>query len=539
MTRLWLFIIGLLLLLLLVPLAALLWRRFYREGETGTARRLLKNSAVPLALRMAVRALDLVFAVVAYGYLLPDDYGRYTLAALLVVQYLGTISEFGLGVLLTREVARDTSAAPRLFGTTLALRLLLALAALPAAALVIGGYTLFGALGLGEALDPAGQQVIWVLALTLLPAAYSGAATALYNANERMEVPALIELVTAILSMLARIGVLVLSLGILGLAWAAVAVSCFTALIYAVLQTRAFFRPTLRWEGAIISALVPLALPLMLNNLLNAVFFRFDTFLLKAFGGGQGYTQVQQYNLAYQVLGIAMILPPVVTFAVFPLLARRADADRSALHEAQNRTLWALLLLAFPLAAGLSVLAPDLVRLFIGGSQRPQDFLPASADALAILAWFLPLSFANGLLQYVLIAINRQRAITRAFLIGAAFNLLANLVAIPFFGLYAASVVTILSEVVLFAVFAPLLRREGLAPPLLQLAWRPLLAALAMAAAMLAVGLAFSLPANPQIGWPRLLAMVAVSAPTYAAALWLLGGVGPAERALLRRALTR
>lgn len=541
--RLWFFIAGLLLLLLLAPLAALLWRRFYREGEDNAARRVFKNSAVPLALRVIVRALDLVFAVVAYGYLLPSDFGRYDFAALLVVQYLGTISEFGLGVLLTREVARDASAAPRLFGTTLALRLLLALAAVPAAALVIGTYALLAVLGVGEAITPLGQQAIWVLLLTLLPAAYSGAATALYNANERMEVPALVELVTAALSMLARIAVLALGFGIGGIAWAAVGVSSVTALIYGVLQSRAFFRPTLRWDTSLVRSLVPLALPLMLNNLLNAVFFRFDTFLLKAFGGS-GDLLVAQYNLAYKVLGIAMILPPVVTFAVFPLLARRAAGDerRAALLEAQNRTLWALLLLAFPLAAGLSVLAPDLVRLFIGRSDRPQDFLPVSAEVLAILAWFLPLSFANGLLQYVLIAINQQRAITRAFVIGALFNLAVNLLTIPAFGLYAASVVTILSEVVLFAVFAPLLRREGLSPPLLRLAWRPALAALAMAAAMLAVGLAFPASralADPQIQWPRLLAMVAVAAPAYAAALWLLGAVGPAERALLRRALSR
>ncbi|MBC8077277.1 MAG: hypothetical protein H7Y32_14470, partial [Chloroflexales bacterium] len=66
--------------------------------------------------------------------------------------------------------------------------------------------------------------------------------------------------------------------------------------------------------------------------------------------------------------------------------------------------------------------------------------------------------------------------------------------------------------------------------------------ALAMVAAMLAVGLAFPASralANPQIQWPRLLAMVAVATPAYAAALWLLGAVGPAERALLRRAFSR
>jgi O-antigen/teichoic acid export membrane protein len=207
---------------------------------------------------------------------------------------------------------------------------------------------------------------------------------------------------------------------------------------------------------------------------------------------------------------------------------------------AQYRTLQALLLLAFRIAIGLTILAPDLVRLF--ARRNAGDYLPASANVLAILAWFLPLSFANGLLQYVLIAVNQQRAITRAFVVGAAFNLLANLLAVPWFSryllrpelsLYAASVITLLSEVVLLLVFLPILRREQLAPPLLALSWRPAVAALAMGAAMLAV---HSL--DPQA---QLLALAAALAapPVYLAALWLLGAFGAEERALVRRVLGR
>ena len=77
----------------------------------------------------------------------------------------------------------------------------------------------------------------------------------------------------------------------------------------------------------------------------------------------------------------------------------------------------------------MAALAPELVALFT--RRNAAAYLPISAEVLAILAWFVPLSFANGLIQYVLIAIGRQSAITRAFLVGAAFNLAANLVAIP------------------------------------------------------------------------------------------------------------
>ncbi len=511
--------------LLLVGLGALLWRRFYRDDSHNLARRVFKNSAVPLAMRLLVRALDLVFAVVLYSTLDGAAIGPYVVAAVLVAQFLSTITEFGLGVLLTREVARDPDAARRLFGVTLLMRWLLVLAVVPVAALWIGTYELLAALGLGEAIEPIGQQVIWILLLTLVPAAYSGAVTALYNAAERMEVPALVELVTAVVSMMVRISVIVLGFGILGLAWAAVAVSSLTALIYLGLQMRDFFRPRLQWDGAVARYLFWLALPLMLNNLINGIFFRFDIFMIQAFATGPGELLVTQYNIAYQILNIALILPPVVTFAVFPLLSRQAEGERTVMALAQNRTLQALLLLAFPIAMGLTVLAPDLVRLFT--RSNADQYLPISAEVLAMLAWFLPLSFTNGLLQYVLIAINQQRAITRAFLLGAGFNIGANLLFIPWLGLYGASITTILSEVVLFAVFFPLLRREGLPPPLLALAWRPLLAAGFMGGAMLLAG---------SLGW---LAAVLVAVPSYGAALWLLGGIGAEEVAFVRQVLGR
>ncbi len=535
-----LFLIALAGALLLTVLGAIFWRKIYRDDPHNSVRRVFKNSAIPFLMRMIVRGLDMAFFIILIRTLPGADIGPYVLAVILVGQYLGTFTEFGLGVLLTREVAQDAAAAPRLFGVTLSLRWLLVLvAAVPAALLLIGSYQWLHHIGIGEAITPTGQQAIWVLLLTLIPGAYSGAVTALYNAAERMEVPALIEVVTAVLGVIARVTALWLGLGILGVSWAAVIVTTITALIYLFLQIRDFFRPVLRWDWPLMQGLALMAFPLMLNNLLNAVFFRFDTFMIKAFGGGQGDLLVTQYDIAYKVISIAMILPPVVTFAVFPMLARRATGERVGMAQAQNRTLQILLWLAFPLAMGMTILATGLV-LLINGPEQAVQYLPVSAIVLMILAWFLPLSFVNGLLQYVLIAINRQGAITRAFVIAAGFNLAANLIAMPVatyalnaphLGLYAASVITILTEIVLLAVFLPLLRHEALMPPLLRLAWRPALAALLMGVLMQA---ALWLPG----AWGWIVAVV-LALPAYVGALWWLGAFGAEERALAQRILGR
>lgn len=515
-------------LLVFSGLAVLLWKRYYRGDTHNTAQRVLKNSTVPFVVRLIIRVLEFGFALVLYSSLAGEEIGPYTLAALLVAQYLGTFTEFGLGVLLTRDVAKDPSpaAASRLFGMTLSLRAIFVVAAIPIAGGIIAAYGMLAEFGIGEAITPVGQTVIWILLLTLIPSSYSGAVTALYNAAEEMEVPAIIELITATVSVLIRVTLLLLGFGIVGLAWTAVGVSTLTAAIYLVLQTRRFFPPRLYWDWPLIRSFVPMAFPLMLNNLLNVVFFRFDTFIVKAFGEGNGDLLVQQYAVPYQFINIALVLPPVITFAVFPMLARRAEGDRTLLATAQNRTLQLMLWLAFPVAMGMSLLAPNLIALITRSNAA--DYLPISAHVLAILAWFLPLSFVNGLLQYVLIAINQQWVITRAFLIGAVFNLTANLLFIPWFGLYAASIITILSEVVLLAVFLPVLRSETLTPPLAALAWRPAVATAAMGGAMIAI--------YAVGGW---MAAVVIAPPVYVAVLWAVGAIGVEERALVRKLLSK
>ncbi|HEU5014595.1 MAG TPA: polysaccharide biosynthesis C-terminal domain-containing protein, partial [Roseiflexaceae bacterium] len=139
--------------------------------------------------------------------------------------------------------------------------------------------------------------------------------------------------------------------------------------------------------------------------------------------------------------------------------------------------------------------------------------------------WYLPLSYLNGVTQYVIIAMRRQHSITVAFAIAAVFNLCANLLLIPRFGYDAAAALTIATEFVILLSFVRVLHHEGVLLPFGELSWRPVVAALVMGAAMLAL--------HP-FGW---LAAAAVAPFVYGAALYVLGAFGAEERALARRVL--
>jgi O-antigen/teichoic acid export membrane protein len=274
----------------------------------------------------------------------------------------------------------------------------------------------------------------------------------------------------------------------------------------------------------------------MLNNMLASIFFRIDGIILRAIAGDR---MLGWYGAAYKVVDGLNVIPSSFVISLFPMFARAGAAAaaggggqapgrpdvppaRPDLYRGMVFGLRVLLAAAFPIAVGVTLLAEPIISLFAG-----PDFLPHAAITLQLLIWFIPFSFTNGLLQYVLISVNRQHFITVAFVAAAAFNIVGNLLLIPHWGYLGAAFMTVAAELVLLGPFLYAVRRYVGPLALLSLAWRPALAAALMAPTVWAVG-----------GWSAFPA-VFVGAATYAAALLLLGGTTREEIFLLRDALRR
>jgi len=168
------------------------------------------------------------------------------------------------------------------------------------------------------------------------------------------------------------------------------------------------------------------------------------------------------------------------TMAVFPVVSRQAQQDRGALLRFYKLGVKLLVTLALPIAVLTALLARELV-LVLGD----QAYLPHSMIALQLMIWSIPIGWINSLTNYVLIALDQQRYLSRAFIIGLAFNLVGNLLLMPRYGYPASAVLTILSELALLIPFA-----IGLQCQVGPLSWgqivgKPLLAALVMGAVTL------------------------------------------------------
>jgi len=502
------FMAGVILLLLI---SYWLWRRFYPRDESESAvKRVAKNALTPMVLSLLNRLIDMAFAMLYLRILAPEGAGRYNFA-FNFIGYFETFIMFGLGTLITREIAKHRAQANRYLSNSVALRLLLWLASLPVLGAVIYAYVRLSGLT---------TDTMWAIIFffaALIPDLIANSLSSIFYANEKMEYPAAIMSVTTIMRVTAGTMVLLLGYGFVGLAATSLLVSISTAIILGFLATRLFFRPKPEFDTGFGRTMMRTSLPLMLNNLLAKVFFQVDVLLLQPL---RGDAEVGYYGAAYRYIRGLDIIPSYFTMAIFPLISRFAESQRDSLVRAYILSVKLLVMIALPIAVGTTFIARELILILAG-----PGYLPQSMIALQLLIWYMPIGFINSVTQYVLIAINQQSFLTRAFLFGASFNILSNLLLIPRYGYVAAAVVTALSEVALLIPFYHCVRKNLTTLPWLDLFWRPGAAAVAMAAVMWL------------LRGKTILLTVPVSAVVYLTALAALGAFRQPDVALVMELL--
>ena len=497
-------------------LAIWLWRLAYREEKHAgtTTQRVAKNSLAPMALNLFNRLIDFAFAALMLRILQPESAGNYYFAVV-IVGWVEIFTNFGLNTFLTREVSRDRSGANRFFANTSILRLILGGIALPIViiALLVGN-------GLFQVTSETAITIV-LLALAQIPSSLSTGMTAMFYAYEKAEYPAALGVVTVLLKVFFGVPALLAGWGIIGLGVVSLLVNSITFVVMYVLAwrlniarmgLRAYEREN---DPKMRRGMLRESFPLMLNHLLATLFFKVDVPMLQAM---QGPTVVGWYSTAYKWIDALNIIPAYSTMALFPVMSRQALEDKDALMRSTRFAIKFLVMVALPIAVMTTFLAPFLV-LVLGG----QSYLPNAAIALQIMIWSIPFGWINSIVNYILIALGQQSKLTRAFVTGLSFNIIANLILIPHFSYAAAAFVTIMSELVEGFVFMIYLERSLGSIRWIRLLWRLFVSAGAMFVLM---GLAWA--------WHPIAGIV-VGPIVYLGSLVALKAIGPEERRVLDR----
>ncbi|MBE0691214.1 MAG: flippase, partial [Anaerolineae bacterium] len=423
-----------------------------------------------------------------------------------------------LNLFVMREAARDRSQTRRLFINTSALRLILALVGVPLLIAFLGARQATGS----EPLAANAILAIVLLYVGLAPNSLSTGLTAVYYAHEKAEIPAAVATVSTMCKAVFGLAALLLGYGFVGLAAASILTNLITVAIL-WWNARDLLAPEpappaqdtapRALDFALMRSMIGQSYPLMLNHFLASIFFKIDVILIEVMHNA---TMVGQYSQAYKWVEAINIIPSFFTMALLPVMSRQTREDHAAFRRTYALAVKLLVMVSLPLAVFFTVSAEFLTGVLAG----PQ-FLPEGAIALQLMIWSIPIGWINSLTQYALIALDLQRLITRAFVIGVTFNLVANFIFIPQYGFQAAAITTIFSELALLIPFAVLMQRSIGKIDWLDLVWRPLVATGAMLTVIV-------------LGWTFApLAALAVGVGVYLGVLVALRPLSADERARL------
>lgn len=457
-----------------------------RRGVSDDARRAVRGSVALAAGQATSRGLQLLFVLVATRAVAPDQFGRYSIAAALLV-FGAFIGDFGTTRLIIRAVSRDVSSADRILSGTLlpsATLGLLAWAAVSVAARI--GY------------DPASSIDVAIAGASLpLTAASTSVAGALDGVG-RFAARTASNVLQAVLA--AGGGALAIWVT-QDVRWAlaclpAGALVGLASAVWAVRRRGLLWSP-LRFDLPEFRMLLRGSVPFALFSGLGALSARFDVTLLSLV---KGPADAAAYDVALRSTEALWYLQTLVTGPTMFLLSRRLGAaDRRGAQRAFSEAIRLSYLSGLLLSALLVGLHGTLIRL-LGGS----DYGDA-APALAILGGSLFLTFVGLVQGTAILAGDHLGAGLRTAASITAATVAIDAVLVPAFGVpgaASAGAATALLTCVVFGRFGR--RAEGLLTP-----WPPWGAVLG---AVAAGGTAWALQDLPVVGVPAAVAIFGAAA---------------------------
>jgi O-antigen/teichoic acid export membrane protein len=458
-------------------------------GERRLGARLVANSAVQIAGSTLASAISFFTFVAITRGLGPEAFGDFTAATVFLFIPV-VLADVGLSAAVLRQISARPERTGELMRISVSLRVVIS-----AAAIALG-------VGVGLLLPFTAQTKTAILIgsagafLTLLTLALQPVLQAQLKLHWMVGA-----------NVTGRLATLGLTLSVLAAGYGFNAVVVANVLGLAV---------TFLFHLAVVARLVPLRPTLDLGAwrtllggsvvlgaaiALSQIYFRVDTVLLAVL---RSPDEVGLYGAAYKFIELSELVVAAVTMSMFPPLARFVATRDERARELVQKAFDVLLAAAAGLALFMLAFAEEIIVITAG-----REFEDA-ALALQLLAPYVLLGYANGILYRVLIAVDRDRMLLAISVSVLVLNVALNLLLIPVYGFKAAALVSVGSEALVVLVLATVARPHGLLP---NLGFAP-----AVALAVAAAGVVILVLPGPA------LVSAAAAAAAYAAVLVAMPG---------------
>ncbi|MGB9980658.1 flippase [Methanobacterium sp.] len=435
----------------------------------STIKRIAKNTGLLFISQIITYALAFVFMMYSARYLGVSDFGVLSFA-LAFSGIMVIFADLGLSSLMTREISRNKSLMEKYIKNIGLIKLILFLFTLIFSVLIViaMGYT--------------GKNIEIVILITLytLFGSLSLMFYSLFQSYEKMEYQSLGQVLNSLLLLAGALFIIYNKMDILNFALLYFFVGLIVFVYSLFICGWKFMLPKIEIDLDFWKILIKTALPLSLISIFSIITFRIDTVLLSIIDGN---TAVGIYNAAYRLIEVLIFIPAVFTASIYPVISRFHISSRESLKIAYKKSFKYLVILGLPIAVGVTILADKIILLIYGAG------FTDSILALKILIWAIPLIFLTYLFGIIIISINKQNIALKIVIAVMTLNIVFNIIFIPSYGYVAASIITVITELISLGIIFHFLSRFICKIQIREVIVKPVVASLIMGLFILNVNL--------------------------------------------------
>ncbi len=391
------------------------------------ARAVGRNTLIQFTGKVIGVALGFATSYFILHHLHPNGNGSYT-TAMAYLGFFSVVADLGLYLILIRDFNRPNADRPKILGNLLALRWVSALLILSAGAILVFALPL----------SPVEKMAVLIGTGSFICVAATQLLVGVFLTNLAMIYVTTGELIGRVILLSLTWWAVHHGSGVQGVMWAVVAGSLSNFAIVWI-SARRFMNLRLRFDWDYWRSTLRDTLPVAASIVLNLIYFRADTIILRAF---KSTYDVGLYGAAYKILEILNTFPIMFVGLLLPVLgAAFSNRDDVTFQRIFRRGFEFVLMAAVPLLVGGWMLARPLM-VFAGGP----DFAPA-APVFRLLLIAVSALYLGSLSGHTITIINRQRQMVWSYLSVAIVGLVIYLGLIPKYSLYGAAIGTIVTEV--------------------------------------------------------------------------------------------
>ena len=388
--------------------------------------------------------LGFIWTVLMARYLGVSNYGIFGFAVSLTGM-LCILFDFGIGIHSVRHIATDYDSAPKYLGNAIPLK---------------GIFSIFGFIIILIVLILMNKDeltIIITLLFTLeqIIKKFVELMNATFQAFEEGKYQGISNIILNTLTFIFILIAIYTDTGLYGIAIGYI-IANMLALIYCYYILKKYItKPNYELDTQFCKNVTLAALPFAASVILSSIYYSIDVVMLTNMVGNYA-TGI--YNATYKLISVLTLFYGIYGAVIFPVMSKLFKNDKKLLLILYEKSIKYLMLLIIPLAIGTMFYSKDIINLIYGNQYD------AASSVLSILIWTVCLLFISGAGNTLLNASYKEVTVTKIYAIVAVFNVVLNLILIPYLSYDGAAITTVLSDLLIVIIQSYVIYKLGHRP---------------------------------------------------------------------------